>query len=440
MSALEEFGCFPVALDFHLDSHVGPFWEVKNLRGGSGWLAAAEARLETPFDTICATLLVACDEHGKALSKWQTAHLIGLETSMPREADDLPPDALSDLIDMQYWDFLGTCDLHHLEVLEAEEGALREAIAFEERRAAEVFEQAETYVAKLRRDRRQVAAGPAERQDFDRRIQAIEDKQAQAARWLLSRIADIREDSEARQADFLDLIRLDGEYDICFVAHWTARHWRDVKHLEVLRTGGMPFTDRLSPDAARTLELEAREANAKAAAEAHSRYAAILRMREEERRRQEEALQKLGQSCSPTLANPQAPATGTNTAGKPTFELNITGKSLREVALELREKALRKQEKQRAAAERRKRRKELAAAPETATAEELEDLWKRGEISLSRKQRLMAALTRDEPENNRSAPEADTVPPPKISEAPTDPALEIERMIDEGIRRLIRGD
>jgi len=220
---IDGLGCLPVALDVHLDSHFGPAWQVSELRGTRGWLSAAEASLDTPFGTLKATIAIACRGDGTLLPQWQARHLLAMRYSSIREAPEVPPEEIEAFLDARYWDFLGSCDLIHLGMIEDSEKELEKRIDAEERRGAEVFRQVEVRINTLRRERRHPDTAPERRREIDERVETFETKLAEAQRWLVKRLAALRREAEPHEESLLDCLKLEGQVEPLFTIHWTAR-------------------------------------------------------------------------------------------------------------------------------------------------------------------------------------------------------------------------
>ena len=58
-AAFDDFGALPVALDFYLDSYDGDPRILLPLRGRSGWLSVAEARMSTPVSDRTSLIVAA---------------------------------------------------------------------------------------------------------------------------------------------------------------------------------------------------------------------------------------------------------------------------------------------------------------------------------------------------------------------------------------------
>jgi hypothetical protein len=226
-ASLGEFGCTPVALDFSLDSYSGPGWEVGELRHRSGWLTVSRAAMETPISAWSAPLVACVNDHGETISAWLAAKLFDMRCSLPRAAEDIPPVELDWVTDALYWDFLGTCDLKHLAMLEEHEADAARRVERLEARAARVMGQVERHVAGLRGMIRRGELGAEAQHSTTEHIALIERKQDEAERWLRDRIVEIRQRQETFEEDVFASLQNHGEMEQLYTVHWTTRRLRD---------------------------------------------------------------------------------------------------------------------------------------------------------------------------------------------------------------------
>ncbi len=225
--AFDDFGGVPVEIEFYLDTFSGASWEASPLRYRSGWLMVSCASLETAVSSFSAPLVACIDDDGEPVSQWLSSKLFDMRCSLPREQCDPPPEELSALSEMLYWDFLGSCDLKHLAILEEGEQASEKEIARLEMRARSVLAQADAYVSGLRAWLRRVDSGDPRRGDAERQIDLVEQKQLSAAQWLRARIETIRSHLQQVETDIMDAIVEHGSVEHFYTVHWVVRYSRD---------------------------------------------------------------------------------------------------------------------------------------------------------------------------------------------------------------------
>lgn len=296
---LDNFGCLPVALDFYLDSHDGPAWEVSHLRGRSGWLSVAEVVLETPLQRLTGILIAACLEGDHFLPKHMARHLVNMSVSFPSVATEFPPEHLDEHLDMLYWDFLGTCDLYHLNLLKNAEQELQSKIKAEEHRAERIFELVDDHVAKLRRDRRRIDASLEQREQIDGWIGQLEAKQRAAAQWLRSRTLELREEAERFESLILSMLTLEGRMERLYTVYWTARHRRDrtMSDIDFRLVSGLPQNAEVDTEAIARAETNAKGSHSKHAKAVTLTYEA-WKEKDAEKREKEKTLAAISQHNS----------------------------------------------------------------------------------------------------------------------------------------------
>lgn len=210
----------PVAIFLHPDSYAGHPRDIARLRGRSGWLRVAQARLDTYVASHEAVLCAACDEDGEPLTAWQTARLFEMDAAMPREILLDPPDELDEIVDALFHDFLGRCDRETLYSLEREEAKERWMISLVEARASSLLGRADRVIDGLARARRRGAAGGADGSCHAARISRLEERQERLAlalrdwrRWRRNRFGQV-------EADHLDSLGLQGEVEELYTVWW----------------------------------------------------------------------------------------------------------------------------------------------------------------------------------------------------------------------------
>ena len=226
-AAFEDFGTVPVEVDVYLDTYYGPAWEVSSLRYRSGWLMVSRASMETHLSEWTSSLVACVDDDGEQISPWLASKFFDMRCSLPRELSETPPVELEIASDALYWDFLGTCDLKHLAMLEEAETTASREIARLEARGETILEQSEAYLASLRAWMRRTALDDPRRKLALQRIALIEDKQRESEIWIRERAARVRNRLETYEAGILDLLLEHGEVEHFYTVHWSARHSRD---------------------------------------------------------------------------------------------------------------------------------------------------------------------------------------------------------------------
>lgn len=220
-------GALPFAVDAYIDTYHGPAWVRRQLRGRSGWLQVSQARLCTDISDWSATIVAGITDDGVRLGRMAANAFLAMRTSGPQPCVDDPPDELADFSEMLFWDFLGRCDLRHLEMLEEAEMELATRLAAEQSRGETVLREAERYIAELRRHRRSPEANQQQWADIEGRITFMEDKLAAASAWLVRHLARLREEGEAFEADVMAALENHGEVEELYTVHWVARSQYD---------------------------------------------------------------------------------------------------------------------------------------------------------------------------------------------------------------------
>lgn len=220
-------GSLPFAVDVFLGTYEGPAWVRQKLRGKSGWMQLSRAKMETPISTWRTTLIAARTDDGESLGMMTSSAFLAMRSSGPRELDQVPPDELDVQSEMLFWDFLGRCDLRHLRMLREAEAEATERIASEQARGEQVLAEADAYIANLRRQRRGLDAADERRAGLAEAIGFFEEKQSAAARWLVQRLARVREEVMTLEAEVMAALENHGEVEELYTVRWTARHPAD---------------------------------------------------------------------------------------------------------------------------------------------------------------------------------------------------------------------
>ncbi|AZO05592.1 hypothetical protein [Mesorhizobium sp. M2A.F.Ca.ET.043.02.1.1] len=189
----------------------------------------SRATLETPFSAWSSPLVACVNEEGDPISPWLASKFFEMRCSTPSEVFDLPPDELEIASDALYWDFLGTCDLKHLAMLEEKETDSEQVIARLVRRGSESLARTDAYIADLRRWLRTGDPDLAQRKAAEEQIALLEAKQGDAVRWLREKTRSIRAVIADAEAEIMDALTGYGEVEHLYTVRWTARHVRDRK-------------------------------------------------------------------------------------------------------------------------------------------------------------------------------------------------------------------
>ncbi|MBZ9916586.1 MULTISPECIES: cell envelope integrity protein TolA [unclassified Mesorhizobium] len=201
----------------------------------------SRATMQTPFSAWSARLVACVDDDGEPVSAWLASKLLEMRCSLPREAEDIPPADLEDLTEALYWDFLGTCDLKHLAMLEEREEDAERRIHTLEARGRAAASEVDTHIANLRRSMRRGEITSENIKTTYYHIALVEQKLIAAESWLRNRIASIRAEVSDFQEDVFDSLQGYGEVEHLYSVHWTTNSIRRraiaSNRLE-LQTGG----------------------------------------------------------------------------------------------------------------------------------------------------------------------------------------------------------
>src|ERR1700730_17041689 len=223
---LHDFGTVPVAVDIYPQGYEGPARETALFRYRSGWLMVSEACMAMPFGTWRRTLVACIGAHGEVYPPSIAARLLAMQTSLPKDAEVDPPEALEEEMDALYWDFLGAMDEENLRYLqEAEERTEKKLRDFEERSFL-VEEKLAVHVREFRQARRRADATPERRVQIDAilaRLEGIGDKFAADMRKYMS---TLRGENEELGEAVLSALTDHGEVEHLYTIHWRVRQNR----------------------------------------------------------------------------------------------------------------------------------------------------------------------------------------------------------------------
>jgi hypothetical protein len=62
-----EIGQVPISLDLDFSSYEGDWKHVAAFYGQRGWLLAAQATIQSEYDILSSTLVVACDDRDNVI-------------------------------------------------------------------------------------------------------------------------------------------------------------------------------------------------------------------------------------------------------------------------------------------------------------------------------------------------------------------------------------
>jgi hypothetical protein len=219
-------GALPFTVEAYVDTYHGPAWVKRQLRGRSGWLQVSRARLTTDISDWSATIVAGITEDGDRLGKMTANAFLAMRTSEPQTCFDDPPTELADFSEMLFWDFLGRCDIRHLDMLAEVEVELAARLDAEQMRGEHVLGDAERFIAELQRRRRAPGSGE-DRGAIDARISLMEDKHVAASAWLVRHLARLRDAGDAFEADVMAALENHGEVEDLYTVHWVARSQHD---------------------------------------------------------------------------------------------------------------------------------------------------------------------------------------------------------------------
>jgi hypothetical protein len=223
---LHDFGLFPVAVDIYPQGYEGPVREAAPFRYRSGWLMVSEARTAMPFGTWRRPLVACISDHGEVYPPSIAARLLAMPTSLPKDAEVDPPEALEEVLDALYWDFLGAMDGENLRYLqEAEEHTEKKLRDFEVR-CVFVEEKLAVHMRELRQERRRGEASPERRVQIDSTLARLEGIGDQFAVDMRNYMSILRGENEDLREAILSALTDHGEVEHLYTIHWTVRQNR----------------------------------------------------------------------------------------------------------------------------------------------------------------------------------------------------------------------
>jgi len=222
----EEFGTAPVAFDLYLDNFDGSLAAIKPFRDRCGWLMVAEAQFPMPFITWRRTLVVCVSDHGEVFAPSTAKCVFSIPTSLPRAADDYPPDTLDEAMDDLYRRFIRRTQRDNLAYLAEAQGHTQEKIAvFEsECRAREV--RIVAALRGLRAERRRADISPEARAEIDSKLMRLSALADDFGPWMRERIRDMRAEDDDLEQAVLDSLSRKGVLEHRYVVRWRARSAR----------------------------------------------------------------------------------------------------------------------------------------------------------------------------------------------------------------------
>lgn len=223
---LGDFGTFPVAVDVYPEGYDGPAREVTPFRYRSGWLMVSEARMMMLFCTWRRPLVACISDHGEVFPPSIAARLLAMPTSLPKDAEADPPEALEKMTDGLYWDFLGAMDQENLRYLqEAEERTEKKLRDFEERSFL-VEKKLAAHVRELRQERRCGETHPERRVEIDAMLARLEAIGEQFAVNMREYMSTLREENGELEKTIFSALTDHGEVEHLYTIHWTVRRNR----------------------------------------------------------------------------------------------------------------------------------------------------------------------------------------------------------------------
>lgn len=256
-------GAQPFGVNALLDTYEGPAWVRRHLRGSSGWLKVSRARLETPFSSWSTTLVAGVTDDGARLSKTAAHAFFEMTCAGPMETDDYPPeDELDEITEVLFDGFRGGCDVRHLRLLKEDEEERHQRIHAMQARGERVLADADSFIAALRRERRNPATSQARREQLTSTIAHFEEKQQAAGAWLVQRLKGIRDSGQQFETDVLESLENPGEIEELYCVRFIARSRYErvadhhtLSHLfQVAQHAGAPVSRRIDADERREIE------------------------------------------------------------------------------------------------------------------------------------------------------------------------------------------
>jgi hypothetical protein len=223
---LRDFGTFPVAVDVYPEGYDGPAREAAPFRYRSGWLMVSEARIAMPFGTWRRPLVACISDYGEVYPPSIAARLLAMPASLPKDAEVDPPEALEEVTDALYWDFLGAMDGENLRYLqEAEERTDKKLRDFEERSFL-VDKKLAVHMRELRQERRRVKTSTERSVQIDAILARLEGIGDQFAVDMRKYMSTLRAENEELEKTILSALTDHGEVEQLYTIYWTVRRNR----------------------------------------------------------------------------------------------------------------------------------------------------------------------------------------------------------------------
>jgi len=219
----QEFGIFPVAIDVYLKGYEGRSLEIWPFRHQSGWLMVSEARMVMPFGTWRRPLLACVSDHGEVFPPWIAARLLAMPTSLPRDAEIEPPEALEEAMDALYWDFLGAMDLENLRYLHDAEEQMEVRVHRFEAECANFELRLFATIRELRSEQRREGVPDSRRVLIDAKLKRLNEMLDELACGMRRRTGEMRRETEGLEESIFASLEDHGEIEHLYTVHWTAR-------------------------------------------------------------------------------------------------------------------------------------------------------------------------------------------------------------------------
>ena len=186
----------------------------------------SEARMVMPFVTWRRPLIACVSDHGEVYPPTVAARLLAMPTSLPKDAEDVPPETLEEVTDALYWDFLGEMDGENLRYLQETEELTEKKLQDFEWRSLLVERKLALHIRELRRERRCADTYPKRRIEIDAiltRLKVIGDKFMVDVR---SYISALRAENDELREVIYSALSDHGELEHLYTIHWTVRQNR----------------------------------------------------------------------------------------------------------------------------------------------------------------------------------------------------------------------
>lgn len=198
---------YPIGVELHAGEDWPPF-RPPPPPGLTGWVRMSRVRLDLPFGSYGRTIVSAVDDYGDAIDRWTLIRLTEMRASEPQFVDELPPDeALDDIEDGSYWDFLGTTDLEAFALLDRAHAAREIVIRRLEKRVEETLDVMQHCIRRRNRVRRDPRTDPTKRQAIAHWLERANTAMELLARCHRREAARLRGDTEVLEAQVLEAIQ-----------------------------------------------------------------------------------------------------------------------------------------------------------------------------------------------------------------------------------------